>query len=393
MIILTFFACMSGVIIIINIILIIVLAGGYAVLIAYYEKLFKKLDIFEPKAFAPETKFSVIIPARNEEDNIEKCILSILNNDYPHELFEIIIADDFSTDTTAAIVKNLQQQHNNIKLVQLADFVGGKLNSYKKKAIELCIERAANEWIITTDADCLVPQQWLSYYNSYAQHTDAVFVAAPVMFTNNGSFISIFQSLDFISLQGITAASVSAGFHSMCNGANLAYSKAAFKAVNGFKGVDNIASGDDMLLMHKIQKQYPGKIGYLFTPEAIVLTAPMPDWKGFINQRIRWASKATSYQDKRIFWVLLLVYIFNLYLVVLPVFAIFYPYYFIIWFLLVFAKTFIELDFMRPVATFFAQRKMLRWFTIMQPFHITYTVISGWLGKFGKYEWKKRVVK
>lgn len=384
---------MWDVFILVNVIFIIILGGGYAVLIAYYEKLFIRLKHFTPQQLVPQTAFSVIIPARNEEDNIEKCIQSILGNDYPRELFEIIVADDFSTDATADIVKRLQQQYSNIKLVQLEHYVTSKLNSYKKKAIELCIEQATNEWILTTDADCEVPEQWLAYYNAYIQQTNPVFIAAPVMFTNSGSFISIFQSLDFISLQGITAASVSAGFHSMCNGANIAYNKEAFKAVNGFKGVDNIASGDDMLLMHKIYKQYPGRVGYLFAPQAIVHTSPMPDWKSFINQRIRWASKATSYQDKRIFWVLLLVYLFNAYLFIMPFTAIIYPPMLILWVLLLVAKTLVEIDFMKPVATFYSNKSLLWWFGIMQPFHITYTVMSGWLGKFGKYQWKNRVVK
>lgn len=384
---------MWDVFIVINIILFIGLFWGYFILIFNYERWFEKLRYFTPAQSSPVTRFSIIIPARNEEDNIEKCILSILNNDYPVELFEIIVADDFSTDTTPDVVKTLQQQYPNVKLMQLANFVSGKLNSYKKKAIETSISMAANEWIITTDADCTVPKQWLALYDAYIQQSNPVFVAAPVMFTCNGSFISMFQCLDFISLQGITAASVSAGFHSMCNGANLAYSKAAFTAVNGFKGVDNIASGDDMLLMHKILKQFPGKVGYLFSPQAIVLTAPMPDWKSFINQRIRWASKATSYDDKRIFWVLLLVYLFNVYLLLLPVVAIFYPPFFMYWLLLLLGKTICELGFMKHVAKFFSLNKLLWWFPFMQPFHIIYTVISGWLGKFGKYEWKSRVVK
>lgn len=384
---------MWDVFILINVLLVIFLGGGYAILIAAYERLFLKLKPFTPQVTNPAMKFSIIIPARNEEDNIERCILSILGNDYPKYFYEIIVADDFSTDATADVVMKLQQQHSNIKLVQLADYVTSKLNSYKKKAIELCIQQAASDWIITTDADCEVPTQWLTYYNAYIQHTNTVFVAAPVMFTNNGTFISNFQSLDFIGLQGITAASVSAGFHSMCNGANLAYSKEAFNAVNGFKGVDNIASGDDMLLMHKIHKQYKDRVGYLFAPQAIVLTAPMPDWKSFINQRIRWASKATSYEDKRIFWVLLLVYLFNVYLFILPFVAVFFPPFFFFWLLLLVAKTLTEIDFMKPVAIFFNNKKILRWFGIMQPFHILYTVASGWLGKFGKYQWKNRIVK
>jgi cellulose synthase/poly-beta-1,6-N-acetylglucosamine synthase-like glycosyltransferase len=376
-----------------NILLFIMLFCGYCVLIFRYESWFGKLKHFVPEAVQPATRFTIIIPARNEEDNIATCVTSILENNYPKEMFEIIVADDFSTDSTAAVIQQLQQTHTNLKLIKLADVVESKLNSYKKKAIELAIASAAYEWIITTDADCIVPPNLLQLNDAYIQESGSVFVAAPVMFTSDGSFLSIFQCLDFLSLQGITAASVSAGFHSMCNGANLAYSKAAFKAVNGFKGVDNIASGDDMLLMHKIHKQYPGKIGYLFSPQAVVLTAPMYSWKSFINQRIRWASKATSYDDKRIFWVLLLVYLFNAYLVILPIISVFYPAFFAYWLLMLIGKTVCEIGFMKQVAKFYNMQKMLWWFPIMQPFHITYTVISGWLGKFGKYEWKGRAVK
>ena len=384
---------MWDVFIILNILLFLILFCGYCVLIFNYENWFGKLQQFKPANTQPLTKFSIIIPARNEEDNISNCVASILNNQYPKELYEIIVADDFSTDTTTAIVQQFQQKEINVRLIKLADVVGSKLNSYKNKAIELAVAEAANDWIITTDADCTVLPGWLQLYNAYIIKTGAVFVAAPVMFTNKGTFLGVFQCLDFLSLQGITAASVSAGFHSMCNGANLAYSKAAFTMVHGFKGVDNIASGDDMLLMHKIHRQFPGKIGYLFTSGAIVLTEPMIDWKSFINQRIRWASKATSYEDKRIFWVLLLVYLLNAYLFILPFVSIFYHPFFLYWLLLLLGKTVCEIGFMKEVAIFYGLQKMLWWFPVMQPFHITYTVISGWLGKFGKYEWKGRTVK
>ncbi len=379
---------------IINIIIAVLLCGSYIVLIASYYKWFTRLKTFQLSTQTkPATAFSIIIPARNEEENIEKCIVSILQNNYPKNLFEIIVVDDFSADATAGVVKKMQMLYSNLKLIQLADIVESRLNSYKKKAIETAIGRSSYEWVITTDADCTVNAQWLQLFDAYIQQNNPVFIAAPVMFKNNHSFISIFQCLDFISLQGITAASVSAGFHSMCNGANLAYKKEAFYAVNGFTGVENIASGDDMLLMHKIQNKYPAGIGYLFSQNAVVQTLPMPGWKSFINQRIRWASKATNYNDKRIFWVLLLVYLFNLYLFVLPFVCIFSPIYFKYWFLLLALKTLAELCFMNPVAAFFNMKKLLGWFPVMQPFHIIYTVVSGWLGKFGKYEWKGRTVK
>jgi cellulose synthase/poly-beta-1,6-N-acetylglucosamine synthase-like glycosyltransferase len=364
----------------------------YVLLINTYFYWLGKLKIFKPETLPPATTFSIIIPARNEEKNIETCIGSIIENNYPQHLFEIIVADDFSTDATPEILQRLQKTFSNIEVVSLKDNIKENINSYKKKAIELSVAKSKHDWIITTDADCIVPEKWLQLFDAYIQKNERVFIAAPVMFTCDNSFLNIFQCLDFISLQGITAASVYAGAHSMCNGANLAYEKSAFYAVDGFKNADHIASGDDMLLMHKIKMLYPEKTGYLFSPEMIVLTAPMPDWKRFFNQRIRWASKATSYQDKKVFRVLMLVYFTNLSLLLLFIATFFEPQFFSVWIILLLAKTVFEMPFMYRAAKFFSLQRLMIWFVIMQPLHIIYTIISGWLGKFGKYKWKGRSV-
>ncbi|TKK67242.1 glycosyltransferase [Ilyomonas limi] len=371
------------------------LCAVYCSIIIAYRVWFKKLQPFQPTD-APDQyqSFSVIIPARNEAANITNCLQSIITNNYPQAFFEIIVIDDFSTDNTPECVRKMQQQYSNIQLLSLEAMIGKRsMLAYKKKAIELAIEQAKSNWIVTTDADCIVPKNWLSNLNNYIHQTNAVFVAAPVSFINTHSFISLFQCLDFMSLQGITAAAVSAGVHSMCNGANLAYSKAIFYAVDGFKDIDTIASGDDMLLMGKIQKQYTGKTGYLFNNNSIVQTLPMPTWKDFINQRIRWASKTGKYQDGKIIAVLALVYLFNLSLLVLFFSCFLVPKLFIFWLLLLIIKTVCELSFIIPVARFFKQEKLLIWFPVMQPFHIVYTVVAGWLGLFGKYQWKDRKVK
>jgi cellulose synthase/poly-beta-1,6-N-acetylglucosamine synthase-like glycosyltransferase len=278
--------------------------------------------------------------------------------------------------------------------LQIQKVLGEKLlNSYKKKAIELAIQEAKGDWIVTTDADCIVTSQWLSNLSNYIQQNNSVFVAAPVKFINTGSFVSIFQCLDFMSLQGITAASVNAGFHTMCNGANLAYSKQVFYEVGGFKGIDNIASGDDMLLMHKIYTRYKKRVHYLFSQQSIVETMPMETWKEFFNQRIRWASKADKFEDKRILYVLIFVYLFNLFFLLLPVASLWVNNVAFYWLIMLAGKTIIDFRFMVPVAKFFKEEKLLPWFPVMQPFHIAYTIIAGWLGKFGKYSWKGRVVK
>lgn len=389
-------------------IFLLVLFGLYILLILYYWRSWSGISDYKPQTpnVKPQTKISIIIPARNEEDNITSCLDSLSNQSYPKDLFEVLVVDDHSTDKTAEMV--LQHPAGNIKLILLKDHVTpGALNSFKKKAIEIAIQQSTGKLIVTTDADCIVPQNWLQTIAAFYEQYKPQFIAAPVAIDCGMSFIEIFQALDFMALQGITGAAVYKKVHSMCNGANLAYTKKAFEEVGGFTGIDNIASGDDMLLMHKIFKRYPDKTFFLKSKEVIVQTVAVKTIGEFFNQRIRWASKADSYDDKRIFWALLLVYLFNLSLVFLPVWALFnnagfnihlYPVSIFLtitelWVIMLVFKIIIELVFLFPVAAFFGKRKLLWLFPFMQPFHIIYTVIAGWLGRFGRYKWKERRVK
>jgi len=369
------------------------LLAAYGLLMALYTRGYWSMRGFVASGKSPITKFSVIIPARNEASNIEACIAGIRAQNYPSHLFEIIVVDDFSEDETAQKVLKIAQQHSNVHLLRLQDFTKDEnLVAYKKRAIEIAITQATGDWMVTTDADCSFTNNWLASYDAYIQEHDSVMVAAPVAYTNTGGFLSIFQVLDFISLQGITAAAVASGSHTLCNGANLCYSKEAFERVGKFSGIDHLPSGDDMLLMHKMKKSYPGKIGYLYAQNAVVTTAPSDTMGLFIQQRIRWASKASGYQDKIIFWILLLVYLVNFSLLVyLPINAL-QKGNINNWLILMGCKTLIEIPFMYASAKFFKQQKLLWWFALMQPFHIVYTVVAGWFGTFGSYKWKGRTV-
>jgi len=119
----------------------------------------------------------------------------------------------------------------------------------------------------------------------------------------------------------------------------------------------------------------------------------MKTWWEFFNQRIRWASKATFYDDKKIFWVLLLVYLFNFSFLVLLIAGIWNLKFLVFFLLLWVAKTIIELPFVYSVAKYFNQQSLLKYFFFFQPLHIAYTIIAGWLGQFRKYEWKGRRVR
>jgi biofilm PGA synthesis N-glycosyltransferase PgaC len=364
----------------------IVLFLVYSILIVYYWRSWNSIPAWSAADNTSKTMISVIIPARNEEEKIGRLLQALKTQSYPKEFFEVIVVDDHSTDKTPDIVT----KSGNATLITLRS---DAINSYKKKAIEAGITAATGELIVTTDADCVPHEKWLQTIASFRKKNNSVLVVAPVCFDNTSSVLSVFQTLDFLTLQGITGASVYKNIHAMCNGANLAYERTAFYDVNGFTGIDTIASGDDMLLMHKIWKQYPSRVHYLKSREAIVTTQPMPTWKTFFNQRIRWASKAGKYDDKRIFLALLLVYLFNLCFPALFI-AGFWNWKFFIWCTgLWIIKTMIEFPFVHNVACFFGKKYLMKYFFFFQPLHIFYTLLSGLFGQFGKYEWKGRMVR
>ena len=375
----------------------------YAALILYYRQAWISMPLYDATfATIPRTKITVIIPARNEEENIRLCLDSVCGQSYPAHLCEIIVIDDHSTDDTAEIIRSFAGQ--NVKLLSLIEYIAGDaLNSYKKKAIEIAVQQASGELIVTTDADCIAPTYWLETIAAFYEQHHAALIAAPVVIDCRANFLQVFQALDFMTLQGITGASVYKKLHSMCNGANLAYEKKVFMEVEGFKGIDAIASGDDMLLMHKIAKKYPERVLFLKSQKAIIRTQPVNSLSAFLNQRIRWASKADKYEDKTILPVLMIVYFFNVTLLLIPFLQIFianranlFSFEFNIiewWLLLLGLKTIIELIFLYPVSVLFSKKRLLWVFPLMGPFHILYTVVAGWLGKFGTYNWKGRKVK
>jgi cellulose synthase/poly-beta-1,6-N-acetylglucosamine synthase-like glycosyltransferase len=365
----------------------------YAVLMMVYRKGWKVQPIFIPKQNKHSTKISIIIPARNEEHNIGLCLDAIIKQDYPIELYEVIVIDDHSTDNTVEIVNRYKSA--NVRCIRLSNHPSDNTIAYKKKALSIGIAASTGELIVTTDADCFAGPHWLQNIAAIYEQRKPVMIVAPVDFTNNGSVVQLFQSLDFMSMQGITAASHKLKLGNMSNGANLAFSREAYNAVDGYKGIDHLASGDDYLLMMKMQHAYPDRISYLKNTDAIVKTAPQPDWNSFIQQRIRWASKSGKYDDKKLTSILAFVYLYNV-LIFISAFVSFlhlntiYSYSF---FAILFIKTVVELIYLAPVAGFFNKRQELLYFPLLQPLHVLYIVSAGLLGFIGAYKWKGRKVK
>jgi biofilm PGA synthesis N-glycosyltransferase PgaC len=329
---------------------------------------------------------TVLVPARNEERNIGALLRALHAQQYPASRLEIIVIDDHSEDQTAAIV-------NTFKGITLLRLHATEINSYKKKALEEGVSHAKGELIICTDADCIPGPRWIEQLVSAYQKKQAAFIAAPVILHHQQNWLGYLQALDFMVLQGITGAGLHRGNLLMSNGANMAYPKAVFTAVNGYSGTDHIASGDDFFLLHKIADLYPSRIVYLKSKDAIVTTAAQATWSSFLQQRIRWASKSTHYKKKRLQQVLSLVWSYNLVLLLLGIYGIFDSRAFLVFIGGWIIKTLLEWSFVSEVAGFFDQSALLKKFFWLQPLHMAYTVAAGVLGLKGTYRWKGRTVR
>ena len=272
-----------------------------AILVLIYG--FTKINTTDFIGLTPKTKFSIIIPFRDENENLPVLLDSFSRLNYPGDLFEVILVDDDSKE-------KFKVQNFKFKVSILTnDRVS---NSPKKDAIVTAMQIINTDWIITTDADCVVTENWLLTFDNYIQLHDVAMIAVAVTYNCSNSFLHHFQQLDLASLQGATIGSF--GIHKgfMCNGANFAYTKSFFQELNGFNGNDTIASGDDVFLLQKAIAKSPEKVYYLKSPNNIVITKPLDDWKSLCYQRVRWASKTSSYQSRFGQFLGLLVFFGNL---------------------------------------------------------------------------------
>lgn len=283
---------------------------GYLVLIGELSYGFDRVAPFNLKNLLNSTAFSIIIPFRNEQAHLPQLLESLAELNYNRSKYEIILVNDASSDTSLSIVNAFIKQHPRLNITCIPNQRVSK--APKKDAILTATNMAKNNWIITTDADCIVPKFWLDTFDEFIQTTDTDFIAGPVTYIENGSFLNRFQSLDFLSLQGATIGGFGLNRPFMCNGANLCYKLSTFKRLNGFKGNDTISSGDDVFLLEKFITYNPSAVHYLKSEKAIVTTEAMPNMKMLIQQRIRWASKSSAYTNWYAKLVAFIVFMANL---------------------------------------------------------------------------------
>ncbi|XMO84981.1 glycosyltransferase [Algibacter sp. AS12] len=368
----------------------------YLILIGSFIIGFNKVSTFILEDLRAKTKFSIVIPFRNEAKHLPELLQSVLALNYPKHLFEIIFVDDDSNDNSVTIIQNTlnsAQTPINSKIHFQLISNTKKSNSPKKTAITSAIKIAKHPWIITTDADCQLPKFWLDSFDEYIQKHNAVCIAAPVTYTITSTFLSNFQTLDILSLQGATIGGFGLKKRFMCNGANFAYKKATFNAVNGFNGNTKIASGDDIFLLEKIAKAQPNQVHYIKCEKAIVKTHAQPNWTLLIAQRIRWAAKTSAYSN--VFGKLtgLVVLLTNALILIGLILAIIGVINFKSLFYMGFIKFNIDFYLLYITASFFRQKAILKSYILGFLVYPLFSVYVACISMFSRYTWKDRQFK
>lgn len=361
----------------------------YSAALLFLRRGWDGLPLNEADDKVPVTSVTVVIAARNEEKNIGATIQDLMEQDYPFDLLEVIIVNDHSTDDTGGVVRSFASR--GVRLIEFQE--SQPLNSYKKKALSKAIAAARGELIVATDADCRMGRGWLKAMVGEYEERSLLLVSGPVAFDQERNLFERLQTLEFLYLIGLGAASIGNGRPSTCNGANLAYRRDVFFELGGFSGIDDLASGDDELFLHKVAEKYPERIGFCKKREAIVTTQAKETLQSFISQRTRWASKSTRYKNKWVVFLGVSIWLFNVFLVcslVAALAGVETGNVFIGCFL---AKITIEFVFLLPVCRFANRFSYLKLLPLLSVLHVFYLIYIGVAGNSGKYQWKGRQVK
>jgi len=337
----------------------------------------------DPKTF----QTSVIIAARNEEKFIGKTLRHVLAQDYPVDMFEVIVVDDRSEDKTGRIVEEFAQSDPRVRLITQTTI--HKNFSPKKQALERGIQSASGDIIITTDADCSPEQGWIrTLLSKFDSNTGIVLGQARFDIGNSPPVWQKLQALDFRS-QGYAAAGLAAdGIPFSCTGASLAFRREAYNNVEGYDGVNTLISGDDELLMSKISQSRWDVIA-VGEKDAVVPTRPPASIRELWYQRIRWGSKGLFLRTSRKL-TLVGIFIFFLSLSFGPLVGLFSS----SWWLLgcMFGLKCL-LDFVSVFVGKSVFRERINWFDflILEIIHAPVIVVFAIGGHILNFEWKGQV--
>ncbi|MBR9976461.1 MAG: glycosyltransferase [Bacteroidetes bacterium] len=327
---------------------------------------------------------TVLLPVRNEEANILASIASLLQQRYPADRLDVLILDDGSEDRTRDLAEEAIATQQHFRLIR------GE-GEGKKTMLTAGVQAARGEVIVSTDADCMHDADWLrALVEPFLQGADIV--AGPVVYQGRRSLFQRLQALEFLGLVGVGAGFFGIGFPRLCNGANFAYRKTQFHAVGGYEGNESIQSGDDEFLLYRIVYENGGQAHFVARPEAVVRTAPASTIGEFLRQRIRWASKSRSCEDRRFVSFLVLLFLYFLFVAFAPLMSITSLVAMLAGLLFFVLKVIADTAVLYAAAALFRQPLRIADVLLAEVLHAYYLVLVSLVGLFGRYTWKNRKV-
>ncbi len=236
-----------------------------------------------------EYPVSVVVAARNEEDNLQKLLPALLEQRGVE--FEVIVADDCSLDDTYLVLRDFADKDSRIRYTQIhesANFSGGK-----KFALTMAIKAARYEHIVCIDADCIPSSKtWLQRMAQELHRRPIVIGYAPLNKTsgllNKLIRFDVFQ----IGMQYLGLAKT--GIPYMGVGRNMAYRSQIFFDQKGFSSHYDIKSGDDDLLVNAAATSKNTAV--VFHPYAFVYSDAKYTWSQWIMQKSRHLTTAPRYR-------------------------------------------------------------------------------------------------
>jgi len=226
---------------------------------------------------------SVLVSCRNEERDVKKCIDSLIDLDYPKDKLQVILNDDFSTDSTLEILKDASSQHTYIEACSSSDFPTNHLEA-KARGIANAATKATGEWLFITDADCEVPNSWLRHMLDGV--TDKTGIITGAMDTRNDTFIGVLERIASGGrlLFGFGLSGYGLSFHAL--GPNMAIRHSVYKEGGGLEKADFRIAED--IALFKLSHNLGYKTKYHFDEFTRVITSPVSNLDQLHSQQIRW---------------------------------------------------------------------------------------------------------
>jgi glycosyltransferase involved in cell wall biosynthesis len=275
-----------------------VFAAVTAIQVFYYCWFFSRIAFFKPK---PKIKsqhhpVSVIICARDEDENLARNLPGVLVQSYPSS-YEVVAVNDNSLDDSKYILQELKKTFKSLNVVELtqeAVHISGK-----KYPLSIGIREAKHEILLLTDADCVpASEHWIEKMQD--AYTDGVeIVLGYGAYHKKGGLLNKLIRFETFhtALQYLSYAL--AGLPYMGVGRNLSYKKSLFFKAKGFSSINHIPSGDDDLFVNKVSTK--NNTAVVIDPEAVTRSIPKTTWKGWLKQKSRHYTTAKYYKPKHKF--------------------------------------------------------------------------------------------